>query len=104
MVTLHAAAAADCGLHRLHPYVLCALDLQPAGYSSKAQVEQDAKARETIAALANYHVLPTLPVSRAVWTAPFMIDGVSMQTALGSGHDITAEATSDGMCSFVHVS
>jgi hypothetical protein len=64
-------------------------------------VEQDAKAKEIVATLAQYHVLPPLPVTRAVWTAPFMTDGVKMQTALGRGHEITAAATSDGMCIFV---
>ncbi|KAG2427944.1 hypothetical protein HXX76_011931 [Chlamydomonas incerta] len=64
------------------------------GYTSKEQVAGDAGAKNILADLGRYHVLPPVQPLNATWTAPFMRRGVRMWTAVSSGGD-SSQVTAD---------
>eukprot|EP00798_Chlamydomonas_sp_ICE-L_P022606 gene22606-29747_t len=59
-------------------------DESRSGFNSTESAEMDEAARQALAAIANFHVLPPLPVTQAVWTSPFMLDNVEMVTNLST--------------------
>eukprot|EP00198_Chlamydomonas_reinhardtii_P002139 XP_001691475.1 predicted protein [Chlamydomonas reinhardtii] len=68
------------------------------GYTSKEQVAGDTGAKNILADLGRYHVLPPVQPLNATWTAPFMRRGVKMWTSVsassapgGGPHMITAD-------------
>jgi hypothetical protein len=70
--------------------------LAAKGWGSREAVEADGAAKAYLADVIKHHVLPPLPATRAVWTAPFMRPGTEMGTLRGSGGKIRVESAEGG--------
>ncbi|KAJ9508007.1 hypothetical protein QJQ45_021340, partial [Haematococcus lacustris] len=74
--------------------------LKSLGYSSLQAAQSDSNAASKLSNSALLHVVPPVPVIRALWTAPFMRGGEKMYTALTDGKNqsvpLTATTNSEG--------
>jgi hypothetical protein len=69
--------------------------LSAKGFGSREAVEADGAAKAYLSDVIRHHILPPLPATRAVWTAPFMRPGVEMAT-LRDGGRVRVESAEGG--------